>query len=61
MFDACTTKKWGEVEKILIKKRTDQNPGEKPKSVKNDLRQMKDFFDPPDNCIWITFHNRFLY
>jgi hypothetical protein len=61
MFDACTTKNWEEVEKILFKMRTNQISGKKPKTVKNDLRQVKEFFDPPENRIWITFHNRFLY
>jgi hypothetical protein len=61
MFNACLNKDWKSVEEIIRQQRTLGNGGREPRSVVNDLRQVKEFFDDDGSIIWITFHNRKMY
>jgi len=61
MFDACCNKDWKRVEEIIRQQRTLGNGGREPRSIANDLRQVKEFFEDDGSIIWITFHNRKMY
>jgi hypothetical protein len=61
MFDACINKDWSKVERLLKEYRKKQKNGTEPKSVADDLRQVKEFFCDDTETIWITFDDRKLY
>jgi hypothetical protein len=61
MFDACINQDWLKVESLLKAYRKKQKNGVEPKSVADDLRQVKEFFCDDMETIWITFDDRKLY
>ena len=61
VYHACIASDWEIVQELLIARRTLQKQGEKPKSVADDLRQVREFFESDSNTVWITFSDRKLY
>lgn len=61
MYEACIKGDWAAVELIIRRERTLERNGVEPKSIKNDLRQVKEFFDDDGTTLWITFDNRKMY
>ena len=62
ILPSCVSNDWDVVKEFLIKKRTVQKNGIPPRSVADDLRQVKEFFsDQNGETLWITLYEGHMY
>ncbi|MGE3906666.1 MAG: hypothetical protein AB7F36_11975 [Reyranellaceae bacterium] len=61
MLPECKSGDWEAVESRLKEERAKQNGGRAPRSVANDLRQIRDFFEDQGETVWVTFSNRKMF